>query len=121
MKIDTIRLQTIRIPLNFRFEQANNRGTRHSLSAILSIRTQDGISGYGEACPRTYVTGERVEDLVLDLERLRPELIDSPITSIEHPSKGSVTKTKYRASHRPISDIASGIKHYKDLFIDLMD
>ncbi|PHN04829.1 hypothetical protein CRP01_20175 [Flavilitoribacter nigricans DSM 23189 = NBRC 102662] len=78
-----MRFRAIQIPLNFRFEQSNNSGTSSSRSAIVEIRTRSGVSGFGESCPRTYVTGESMEDVAREIGILEEELLRTPIESLE--------------------------------------
>lgn len=82
MQIRGVALRELRIPLNFQFRQSNNGGATRSLSVLLELQLQNGIIGYGEACPRTYVTGESVTDVRTDLNRIRPQLLQQPITSL---------------------------------------
>lgn len=82
MQIQSVHFRPISIPLNFQFKQSNNSGTSKSLSAIVELHTAEGVIGYGESCPRTYVTGERMVDVTRDVARLNEELggkrIDTP-------------------------------------------
>lgn len=82
MRIDQVELREISIPLNFQFSQANN-STSKSNSAILELITEDGVSGFGEACPRLYVTGESMQDVLNDLQQLVPKLKVNPIESLD--------------------------------------
>lgn len=50
---------------------------------IVELVTEDGVRGYGESCPRTYVTGEKINDVVRDLARIRQEMLHRPIASPE--------------------------------------
>lgn len=83
MKIRSIHLHPLSIPLNFQFKQSNNSGTSQSLSAIVELQTEDGLSGYGESCPRVYVTGEKMTDVADDIERIRQEILHRPIATPE--------------------------------------
>lgn len=50
-----------------RFAQSNNQTSR-SDSLILRVRTDSGMLGYGEACPRQYVSGESVAVVARNLQ-----------------------------------------------------
>lgn len=82
MRIDQVILREISIPLKFQFSQANN-STSKSDSAIIELITEDGVSGFGEACPRLYVTGESMTDVQKDLQQLVPDLKIRPVESLE--------------------------------------
>jgi len=70
----TIEVRTISIP--FRFAYGHAKATHRGVEALLCIaRGQDGIEGYGEAVPRSYVTGETCESARADLARLAPRLM----------------------------------------------
>ena len=75
MKIAKILFREVRIPLKFQIAQANNSGTRYSSSAIVELHTKKSIIGYGEACPRMYVTGENMESMQNDLQKIAPQII----------------------------------------------
>lgn len=57
MTFDHLSVELLRIPLHLRFAQSN-QNTRYSDSLLVRIQTLDGVIGYGECCPRSYVTGE---------------------------------------------------------------
>lgn len=81
MRIDTVGFRQVRIPLNFQFRQSNNSGTSSSASAIVELHMADGVTGYGESCPRSYVTGESMADVAQDVQQLRSQLVSEPIHS----------------------------------------
>ncbi|MCB0564630.1 MAG: hypothetical protein KDD01_09680 [Phaeodactylibacter sp.] len=83
MKIIQLNLREIKIPLRFQFSQANNAGALHSHSAIVEVHTADGLIGYGEACPRTYVTGEDMAAVQNGLRLISPEIKGASIQSVE--------------------------------------
>lgn len=76
MIIQDIQLFYIQIPLKIRFSQSNN-STAVSDSLIVRLRTEGGITGYGECCPRTYVTGENSasvrRDIAIMVKRLKEQ------------------------------------------------
>ena len=58
--IESIAARSLEIPFKTAFSHASaSRDTTHSL--WVEARTQDGATGYGEGCPRDYVTGETLE------------------------------------------------------------
>lgn len=82
MKIHSILLERLQIPLTTRFSQANN-STSLSDSMILQLTSKDGLIGYGESCPRPYVTGEDPTSVRQDIERITGDLKQVDFTSIE--------------------------------------
>ena len=72
----------VKIPLRFQFSQSNN-ATSISDSVLLKITSQNGIDGYGEACPRSYVTGESYASVAEDLENILPFLQAQKLDSIQ--------------------------------------
>lgn len=60
MIFDHLTVEFLRIPLHLRFAQSN-QNTRYSDSLLVRVHTADGITGYGECCPRRYVTGETTD------------------------------------------------------------
>lgn len=83
MKITKVLYRSINIPLNFQFSQSNNRSARHSSSVILELHLSDGTIGYGEACPRMYVTQESLESMQKDLKAIAPQFATADIESLE--------------------------------------
>jgi L-alanine-DL-glutamate epimerase-like enolase superfamily enzyme len=52
--------QSIHIPFKAKF--AHHSATRESTETIVvEIKNQEGLIGYGESCPRSYVTGETIK------------------------------------------------------------
>ena len=82
MKITSLTMRELNIPLRFKFSQANSQAVT-SRSALVEIETSDGLTGYGESCPRLYVTGESLESVRADLKQLEPVLLSSSINNIE--------------------------------------
>ncbi|MCB0636352.1 MAG: hypothetical protein KDC54_07025, partial [Lewinella sp.] len=74
MQITKIHLHHLHIPLRLTFAQANQR-TRSSASLIVRLETSHGVAGYGESCPRTYVTGESMEGATQTIRRLKAEVL----------------------------------------------
>lgn len=83
MRLTQLKLREVRIPLRFQFSQSNNAGTRQSHSAIVEVHTAGGIAGYGESCPRLYVTGEDMASVHEDMQRLAPGLSGRSFRSVD--------------------------------------
>lgn len=62
MQIQKIAFHQVQIPLRVQFAQANQR-TQCSNSVIVCVQTSEKSIGFGECCPRTYVTGEDVDSV----------------------------------------------------------
>ena len=57
MKLESLELSRLAIPFRETFRHASaSRSATESVWA--EARTTDGVVGYGESCPRGYVTGE---------------------------------------------------------------
>ncbi|MCB0569224.1 MAG: hypothetical protein KDC66_05655, partial [Phaeodactylibacter sp.] len=82
MQIKEIISWHIRIPLRAEFVQSGNSAT-HSDSVIVAIILADGTTGYGECCPRAYVTGEDASTVLAGLAKARKLLAHTPLHSIE--------------------------------------
>jgi L-alanine-DL-glutamate epimerase-like enolase superfamily enzyme len=81
--VERILLSEIRIPFKTTFRHAS--AERSATSSIWVEATADGVTGFGESCPRPYVTGESIHsaraffdehhdslrEVVVDLESLR--------------------------------------------------
>lgn len=82
MKIIKINFHHLRIPLRLTFAQAN-QNTKQSESVIVRIETNEGQVGFGEACPRTYVSGESVDSVRQTIKDWTPELLDTQFEQLE--------------------------------------
>ncbi|MCI4671595.1 MAG: hypothetical protein MRZ79_25860 [Bacteroidia bacterium] len=82
MIIKKINAYQIRIPLKISFKQANSMAPS-SNSIILEIYTQNGLVGYGECCPRSYVTGESPESVLEEIRTAIPKLEGLSILNLE--------------------------------------
>lgn len=69
MIFDHLTVEFLRIPLHLRFAQSN-QNTRYSDSLLVRVHTADGTTGYGECCPRSYVTGETAESTAIQLRTI---------------------------------------------------
>lgn len=81
--IQDLRISALRIPFRqgFRHASAERRITQ---SIWVEARLDSGARGYGEGCPREYVTGESMESAISFLRRIKPMLSDiNDLTSLE--------------------------------------
>ncbi len=83
MKISKVLFREVNIPLRFQFAQSNNRASHSSSSAIVELYTTEGLVGFGEACPRMYVTGESMQSMERDLRGIAPQLADLRLERLE--------------------------------------
>lgn len=82
MKITELSIRRLQIPLKTTFSQANNT-TSTSDSMILSLRTEKGILGFGESCPRPYVTGEDPSTVIEDIRTVQATLMGQDFQDLE--------------------------------------
>lgn len=69
MKI--VAIDTFKVLLPFRFSFKHSLAARaESENLIVRVKTDNGITGYGEAVPRDYVTGEHIEQASSNIHRL---------------------------------------------------
>ncbi|MEN6371314.1 MAG: dipeptide epimerase [Armatimonadota bacterium] len=62
-RITSLRAKHVRMPLKEQFETAKRSATS-SDAVIVELTTENGITGFGEATPVKYVTGETVESVI---------------------------------------------------------
>lgn len=76
MKIESFEVLTIEIPLRMSVDHAlARRATARNL--LVAARGEENRTGWGECCPRPYVTGETVEGAVEDLKTtILPRLLN---------------------------------------------
>jgi L-alanine-DL-glutamate epimerase-like enolase superfamily enzyme len=81
MKLVQISVQHLQIPFNDSFRHAS--AERHKSDAIIvSVLLDDGTTGFGEGCPRTYVTGENCIRAAQFIQEISP-LIQSTVRDID--------------------------------------
>ena len=62
VKIENATLKALEIPFKVSFKHASaNRSKTESI--LVEMHSSNGLVGYGESCPRTYVTGESIESV----------------------------------------------------------
>ncbi len=72
MKIKNLVLQKLNIPFKAAFQHAS--AIRLKTDAVIAIaESESGHTGYGEGCPRPYVTGETTESCFQFFEKYRSE------------------------------------------------
>lgn len=82
MKITKISLYHLRTPLRIQFAQANQQ-TQRADSVVVRLQSAEGSCGYGEACPRTYVTGESAQTLMHTISKEGKKLLQHQFQTIE--------------------------------------
>jgi L-alanine-DL-glutamate epimerase-like enolase superfamily enzyme len=75
MRIESITLSRLSIPFRFAFEHASAKRKRTE-TLWARVETDDGSCGHGEACPRTYVSGESIESALAFFERHRKSVLE---------------------------------------------
>lgn len=79
VKIRRLHLESLHIPFKAAFRHASAERAETS-SVWLKAVSEDGITGYGESCPRPYVTGETLATVHAFFSRheaaLRAEIVD---------------------------------------------
>jgi muconate cycloisomerase len=68
--VESFELHPLQIPFKTPFKHARYERTKTD-SIVVELRSADGLAGFGEIVPRSYVTGETVEDI---LESLGPAM-----------------------------------------------
>ena len=73
MTLTQLDIQRIRIPFHgtFRHSSAERSETQ---SVLVTARDDQGLAGYGESCPRSYVTGEDLESVEAFFAALAEEI-----------------------------------------------
>lgn len=74
MRITSISMRKLNIKLNGTFKVAFAE-IDYSENVLIKIETDEGVTGYGEAAPLAFVTGETADGVIAILEMLRPGLI----------------------------------------------
>ena len=63
MRVRSVELQHVRIPLKRAFKHALHE-RNHADAILVCVETDAGVRGWGEIQPRKYVTGESIEDVL---------------------------------------------------------
>lgn len=88
LRLDRLSLTPLRIPFKTAFRHAS-ADRCETCSVWVNASSKAGVSGYGESCPRAYVTGESIESAQVFFDSHRSS-ITGAITDLE--SLGSWTK-----------------------------
>ncbi len=79
--IESIAIYQLRIPFRQTFSHAQ-QSREESDAVIVRVNDPEGIVGYGEALPRSYVTGETTASMVAHVsEQLAPRIFSQAFTS----------------------------------------
>jgi len=82
MRIERLGVTSLEIPFKTSFKHASaDRATTASVW-VEACATQSGLIGYGEGCPREYVTGENIKSALDWISRYQPSIVNE-ITSLE--------------------------------------
>jgi L-alanine-DL-glutamate epimerase-like enolase superfamily enzyme len=73
--IQRLHVEALRIPFRQRFRHAS-ASRRVTQSLWVEVELQNGARGFGEACPREYVTGESLESAEQFIHDIEPSLAD---------------------------------------------
>ncbi len=82
MKITNISIDTVEVPLIEPLRISLGIIT-HAKSAIVSIKTDEGLTGYGEGAPGILITGENLQGTVAGIEIMKKDLIGLDPTDLE--------------------------------------
>ena len=83
MKIIGFDLITITIPMRISVEHSLAK-RKEAVNVLLAARDESGAIGWGETCPRPYVSGETVDSAKADLaQRILPGLVGATFSSFE--------------------------------------
>lgn len=74
MRIESVGVRRFPVPFRLVFRHAS-ASRSEAANVIVAARGPDGTTGYGEGCPRGYVTGESVESAAAFIEKHKPSLI----------------------------------------------
>lgn len=73
MKIASLVLESLRIPFRVAFKHASAERSVTQCVWIIA-RSEEGLTGYGEGCPRDYVTGETDASVAAFFDRFRDSI-----------------------------------------------
>lgn len=76
MQLDSLSLARIDIAFQMPFKHSSATRT-HTESVLVTARSVSGLSGYGEGCPRAYVSGENLASVQAFFARWRSDLLSS--------------------------------------------
>lgn len=76
VRIHSLQLYRFPVPFKTVFRHAS-ASRREAENVIVAARTEDGTVGYGEGCPRAYVTGETVESAAAFIQTNTPSILEA--------------------------------------------
>jgi len=82
MQIQQIQSKIMEIPMRFTFSQSNN-STQTSSAVLIQLSSREGITGFGECCPRSYVTGESLASVQKDVQTIKAVLLSRSFERME--------------------------------------
>ena len=74
MSIESVDVRRFPVPFRLVFRHAS-ASRSEAANVIVAARGPEGQTGYGEGCPREYVTGETIESAAAFIEKHKPSLI----------------------------------------------
>ncbi|MDE0680804.1 MAG: hypothetical protein OXI11_11455 [Gammaproteobacteria bacterium] len=74
MRIESLEIQRFPVPFRVVFRHAS-ASRSEAANVIVAARGPKGQTGYGEGCPREYVTGETAESAAAFIEKCKPSVI----------------------------------------------
>ena len=107
MKIKTLAIQKLEIPFRLAFKHSS--ATRSQTESVIVIaESARGIKGYGEGCPRSYVTGETLATTFEFFESHKPMLMN--ISSVDQ-IKTWVSEHRQALDKNPAAGRCSSVEH----------
>lgn len=84
MKITALTFRIIEIPMNVAVKHALAERSV-AKNVVLTLTDEHGNAGWGECCPRDYVTGETLESVQTTLlDKLGPEILEQSFDDVVH-------------------------------------
>lgn len=126
MNLTSIEIFSVQIPFRFRYGHASakHQGVE---STICIARDSDGNEAYGEAVPRSYVTGESVDSVMLHLPELVRHLLPAgrsfaqfveAVETVEKSYPSDVPNCAICALETAITDLSA--RQQKQSIVDLL-
>lgn len=73
MKIKSLTIKPLEIPFKVAFTHSSASRSQ-TAGVLVTAESQNGLTGYGEGCPRNYVTGEDMDSVMAFFEKHKHEL-----------------------------------------------
>jgi len=82
-KIHRFTVYTVEIPMRFNISHAL-ADRKDAKNILVCAQAENGLTGWGECCPRLYVTGETVDTVKAELtENILPSMIGKSFSSLD--------------------------------------